>query len=121
MASRNDCKLPGSVCTLVILLLLLSQLTSTRDVVISDVQPLSGRLVLFWSDKRVPHEVLPTHTDRYCVTVWFFDKEERAKAEAEAAVECVPLCSVCCVQSVRRFCVCCGEGALLTKRASGRK
>ena len=35
-----------------------------------DVAPLSDRLVLFYSDYRVPHEVLPAHRDRLAVTVW---------------------------------------------------
>jgi hypoxia-inducible factor (prolyl hydroxylase) len=50
----------------------------------SDVEPRNNRLVLFWSDTRVPHEVLPAHADRYCVTVWFFDKLERLQAERDA-------------------------------------
>ena len=36
-----------------------------------DVAPLANRLVLFWSDARVPHEVLPSHADRYAVSVWY--------------------------------------------------
>jgi hypothetical protein len=42
-----------------------------------DVEPISDRLVLFYSDKRTPHEVLPTHKDRFAVTVWFFDNIEK--------------------------------------------
>ena len=42
----------------------------------------AGRVVLFWSDKRVPHEVLPAHAHRYAVTVWYFDGVEKARADA---------------------------------------
>ena len=38
---------------------------------LSDVAPLANRLVLFWSDARVPHEVLPSHADRYAVSIWY--------------------------------------------------
>lgn len=37
--------------------------------------------MLFWSDKRVPHEVLPASVHRYAVTVWYFDGEEKARAD----------------------------------------
>ena len=40
--------------------------------------------MLFWSDTRVPHAVLPSYADRFAVTVWFFDTKERAVAEVEA-------------------------------------
>jgi hypothetical protein len=47
-----------------------------------DVAPLGGRLVLFYADYRVPHEVLPAYRARSAVTVWYFDAAERARAAA---------------------------------------
>ena len=44
-----------------------------------DVEPLDGRLVIFWSDSRTPHEVLPTNNDRYAISLWYFDLIERAR------------------------------------------
>ena len=44
------------------------------------VAPLADRLVLFWSDTRVPHEVLETHKERFTVTIWFFDEAEWEEA-----------------------------------------
>ena len=39
-----------------------------------DVEPLDGRLVLFWSDPRVPHEVMRTEgKDRFAISVWYGD------------------------------------------------
>ena len=48
-----------------------------------DVAPTAGKLVIFFSDARVPHEVLPTFRDRYAITVWYSD----AAAEMAAAAE----------------------------------
>jgi hypoxia-inducible factor (prolyl hydroxylase) len=44
------------------------------------VAPRANRLVLFYADRRVPHEVLPSTTERFAVTQWFFDAEEAQRA-----------------------------------------
>ncbi|XP_056282473.1 egl nine homolog 3 [Pseudoliparis swirei] len=48
---------------------------------VADVKPLFDRLLLFWSDRRNPHEVQPSYATRYAITVWYFDSEERAEAK----------------------------------------
>ena len=50
------------------------------DQQICDVEPVLDRVVMFWSDFRVPHEVLASKSDRYACTIWYFDKEERDRA-----------------------------------------
>ena len=44
-------------------------------------------MLLFFSDLRVPHEVLPAKTARYAATIWYFNDEERKRALAEAEKE----------------------------------
>ena len=53
--------------------------TAAIPVRLTDVAPLGGRLVLFKSDARVPHEVLPARSPRYAVTLWYFDANARTR------------------------------------------
>ena len=42
--------------------------------IVCDLAPISNRLMLFYSDFRCPHEVLPvTAGERYAVTLWYMD------------------------------------------------
>lgn len=48
---------------------------------VADIEPLFDRLMMFWSDRRNPHEVQPAYAPRYAITVWYFDTKERAEAK----------------------------------------
>lgn len=45
-----------------------------------EIAPIFNRLLLFWSDIRCPHEVLPCYRERFAVTAWFIDSVEKALA-----------------------------------------
>ena len=47
-------------------------MNSTEDPVVerATLPPLGDRLVIFWSDNRVPHEVLAAHFQRFACTLW---------------------------------------------------
>ncbi|XP_072030706.1 LOW QUALITY PROTEIN: egl nine homolog 1-like [Amphiura filiformis] len=47
-----------------------------------DIEPILNRLLIFWSDRRNPHEVQPAWDSRYAITMWYFDKKEREAAKA---------------------------------------
>ena len=47
---------------------------------VAKIVPNFDRALVFWSDERNPHEVLPAFRSRYAVTVWYFDRKERQKA-----------------------------------------
>ncbi|XP_053122772.1 prolyl hydroxylase EGLN2 isoform X3 [Hemicordylus capensis] len=48
---------------------------------VANIEPIFDRLLLFWSDRRNPHEVKPAYATRYAITVWYFDAKERAEAK----------------------------------------
>eukprot|EP01062_Namystynia_karyoxenos_P006865 TRINITY_DN123_c0_g1_i1.p1 TRINITY_DN123_c0_g1~~TRINITY_DN123_c0_g1_i1.p1 ORF type:complete len:415 (+),score=129.61 TRINITY_DN123_c0_g1_i1:61-1245(+) len=50
-----------------------------------DIAPIMGRAVLFWSDRRCPHEVAPCWRPRYTLTLWYLDDEEREAGARRAA------------------------------------
>ncbi|GAB1601371.1 egl nine homolog 1-like [Argonauta hians] len=52
---------------------------------VANVIPKFDRLLFFWSDRRNPHEVLPTKRSRYAITVWYYDAEEKAAADERNA------------------------------------
>ncbi|XP_010727904.2 egl nine homolog 2 [Larimichthys crocea] len=49
--------------------------------VVANIEPMFDRLLIFWSDRRNPHEVKPAYSTRYAITVWYFDAKERAEAK----------------------------------------
>lgn len=48
---------------------------------VANIEPLFDRLLIFWSDRRNPHEVKPAYATRYAITVWYFDGKERIEAK----------------------------------------
>ncbi|TYZ63486.1 hypothetical protein PybrP1_006654 [[Pythium] brassicae (nom. inval.)] len=63
---------------------LYSQLSGGGDDsgLVTTVAPLMDRLLLFFSDRRVPHEVLPClERDRFALTVWYLDYDEFMSAQ----------------------------------------
>ncbi|CAD7941601.1 unnamed protein product [Amoebophrya sp. A25] len=51
------------------------------------VAPRLGRLLLFFSDTRIPHEVLPSQTLRYSVTAWYLDAKKAPASEPSQAAD----------------------------------
>lgn len=45
-----------------------------------DVDPVGDRLLIFYSDSRVPHQVLETNHPRFALTTWYFDVQEKNEA-----------------------------------------
>ena len=52
---------------------------------IGRITPIANRLLLFYADVRVPHEVLPSRADRLAVTLWYYDAAEVQRANREFA------------------------------------
>ncbi|KAL4647325.1 hypothetical protein GN956_G8574 [Arapaima gigas] len=66
-----DCKVHGG----------LLQIYPEGRNMVANIEPVFDRLLIFWSDRRNPHEVRPAYTTRYAITVWYFDAKERAEAK----------------------------------------
>ncbi|XP_008112042.1 prolyl hydroxylase EGLN2 isoform X1 [Anolis carolinensis] len=56
--------------------------------VVANIEPIFDRLLIFWSDRRNPHEVKPAYVTRYAITVWYFDAKERAEAKDRHQLAC---------------------------------
>jgi len=48
---------------------------------VAEIEPLFDRMLFFWSDRRNPHEVLPSFKNRFAVTLWYMDQDERDQYE----------------------------------------
>ncbi|KAK6487732.1 egl nine-like protein 3-like [Huso huso] len=59
----------------------LLQIFPESRTVVANIEPIFDRLLIFWSDRRNPHEVKPAYAARYAITVWYFDAKERAEAK----------------------------------------
>jgi hypoxia-inducible factor (prolyl hydroxylase) len=44
---------------------------------VANIEPVFDRLVLFWSDRRNPHEVMESYSMRFAISIWYFDYTER--------------------------------------------
>ena len=49
-------------------------------------QPLLDRLLIFHSDERTPHAVLPAAEARFAVTTWYYDELEAAELQTNLTV-----------------------------------
>ena len=58
-----------------------------------DLAPADGRLLLFYSDERSPHEVLPVAAGarRRALTVWYLSASEVAGAAMRESMRLLPL------------------------------
>ena len=87
----------------------LSGETALRPPTIATITPLANRLVLFWSDARVPHEVLPAFKARYAVSVWYSDargvRAAAASADLTAAASSPPRAVEAADDDPNRACV----------------
>ena len=83
--------------------------TAPRPPTIATITPLANRLVLFWSDARVPHEVLPAFKARYAVSVWYSDargvRAAAASADLTAAASSPPRAVEAADDDPNRACV----------------
>ncbi|CAN8032130.1 unnamed protein product [Ixodes persulcatus] len=62
---------------------LLRMFPSGQESQVACIEPLFDRMLFFWSDRRNPHEVLPSFAVRFAITVWYFDSEERKNAVSQ--------------------------------------
>ena len=55
--------------------------------VIAEVNPIFDRVIFFWSDRRNPHEVMPSYRPRFAITVWYMDDAELREHQNKKKLE----------------------------------
>lgn len=67
-----------------------------------DIAPVEGRAVLI-SANEMHHRVLPSHSKRYCVTLWLFGKvSRRVRKPAPLPADCQDLGKILCLPQYRK-------------------
>jgi len=60
---------------------------SDQTTIKADISPTSNRLVVFFSDSTVPHEVRRSRRERRAITIWYLDQEKHLNYHGEELIQ----------------------------------